>query len=119
MTLMDMAFRLKVGLRRDGQSGAVIAYCPALNLYSAGENESEAHAAATSAVKLYLEACWERGKFEHAMRRANFMPAASPTALAKAKTAEFISIRESAYDSVVDVDVQLTLVGLGETSCLH
>jgi predicted RNase H-like HicB family nuclease len=119
MALMGMAFRLKVGLRHDAESGAVVAFCPALNLYSAGETEGEAHKAIQSAAYLYLETCWERGKFEQAMRRINFTPVKGAKALEQAKSDEFIAIRESDYDVVLDVDVPFPMVGQGEQECLH
>lgn len=119
--LVDVAFRLKVGLRRDPPSQSVIAYCPALELFSAGESEGEAQVAITGAIKLYLETCWERGQFEQAMRRSRFQPVAA-NKVAAARDAEFVTIRESAFDTILDVDVPLHLVGQqteGTSSCLH
>jgi hypothetical protein len=119
MYLIDMAFNLKVGLRRDAHTDVVTAYCPALNIYSAGSDEAEAHKAISSTIQLYLETCFQRGQFEQVMRKAHFARVA-PGDVATAKSAEFIAIRESDYDTILDVNVTLPMASReGDGECLH
>ena len=46
------------------ESGQVVAYCPALELSSYGDDEVEARAAFTEALELTLEASHERGTLD-------------------------------------------------------
>jgi predicted RNase H-like HicB family nuclease len=111
MLLMNVAFRLRAGIRHDPQTGAFVAYCPALDIYSAGQDLASARRAIRGAAKLFLEACWERGQFETIMRRRDFRPSNDQTRLDEAHDAEFLAIQQADFPTIVDLDVPLSLIG--------
>lgn len=51
---------LEIEVRYDAASKTFVSYCPALDVYSQGVNETEARAAIEGAVALYLAACRDR-----------------------------------------------------------
>lgn len=46
--------------------------CPALDLFSQGENEEEAKRCLEEAIELWVEDCLERGTLDQALREAGF-----------------------------------------------
>ncbi len=120
MLLIDVAFRLRAGIRRDSKSRAFVAYCPALDIYSAGQDLASAKAAIDSAVRLFLEACWSRGQFEAVLQRRDFRVDSDRTQLDDIREAEIAAIRQAKYDTIVDLDVSLSLIGRERPeTCLH
>ena len=111
-----MQFRLVAQLRgvirRDEDASVFVSYCPALNIFSQGESEDEARRAIGSAVGLFLDACYERGQLDRALREAGFSKS-SRTGVVPVKSLgldqEWIAVQER-YDEVFDFDVPLHLI---------
>ena len=59
MPSVQMVFNLKCLMRRDEEASVVVSHCPALGVYSQGENEDEAREAIKSAVILYIQAAYD------------------------------------------------------------
>ena len=60
--VMQVIVNLQGAIRKDPAADVFVSYCPALKLYSQGEDEDQAMDALKSAVSLFLTHCIEHGK---------------------------------------------------------
>jgi predicted RNase H-like HicB family nuclease len=113
--LIDVRFRLPGQIREDKETNCFVAYCPALDLYSAGPTRPDAKRALQSAVDMFVRICYSRKILGKALDVRGFaldtigsgIPDTGPDG-------PFIAITETAsgekYDDVFEVEVPLHLV---------
>jgi hypothetical protein len=112
MTL-KITTRVRGATRKDEQTGLFIGYCPTLQLYSQGTDESRARAALESAVKLFLGTCIKHGMIDQALKQRGFSEVSeSETMSPRQQKGEFIAIEK--YDEAFEFDVPLFLLNQQE-----
>ena len=70
--LPHVTFNFNITLRPDPVADVVVSYCPALGIYSQGQDEAEAQQAIQEALGLYLETAFEHDRLDQILRRAGF-----------------------------------------------
>ncbi|MBI5815954.1 MAG: hypothetical protein HZB29_10150 [Nitrospinae bacterium] len=65
--------KLPASLKKEGD--IVISHCPALDVWSQGNNQKEALKNLIEAVHLFLVSCYERGTLDKALKECGFKPA--------------------------------------------
>lgn len=70
--VLQIQVNLSAAIRKDADANTYVSYCPALKLYSQGDNEIRALEALKSAVELFLTTCFERGQLDAALRDVGF-----------------------------------------------
>jgi predicted RNase H-like HicB family nuclease len=114
--LIDVRFRLPGQIRQDKETDCFVAYCPALDLYSAGPTRPDAKRALQSAVDMFVRICFSRNILNVALRARGFELDAigSPGIPAAGPEGPYIAVVETAsgekYDDVFSVEVPLHLV---------
>lgn len=123
--LMGVTFSLEGAIREDKETESFVAYCPALDLYSAGRTRPEAKKALQSAVDMYVRLCYDRGILGRLLHEKGFNAAVSGVGTSAAlgtpgitehpgEHGDFIAITESAhsaeYDDVFPVQVPIHLI---------
>lgn len=111
--VVDVKFSLQGAIREDRQTRSFVAYCPALDLYSAGKSRPDAKKALTAAVDTYVRLCYDRGILGRLLKDKGF---ATSEASAHDSVIQFIAVQEHAseYDDVFDFDVPLHLIAQGQ-----
>jgi predicted RNase H-like HicB family nuclease len=102
-------------IRPDEETGSFVAYCPALDLYSAGKTRIDAKRAIQGAVDMYIRLCYDRGILDRLLHAKGFTSMEPATAGATAQEeANFISVIESKhqaeYDDIFSLSVPMHLV---------
>lgn len=119
---IDVNFRLEAAIRHDRQTSSFVAYCPTIDLYSAGRTRGDAKKALTAAAKTYVRICYERGILGRILKERGFSAASSQPGAAPTPDGQFIRILEHAseYDDVFNLDIPLHLVAQQqEQECLQ
>lgn len=116
---IEVKFSLQGAIREDRQTQCFVAYCPTLDLYSAGRSRVEARKALSAAVITYVRNCYERGILGRVLKDKGFYASAAPLQAddrAEEKS-QFITIEEHAseYDDVFDFDIPLHLVSKAQS----
>lgn len=73
---VEIAIKLRGTVYCDDQTGLHVGYCPALDIYSQGTSEEEAHQALTDAMIVYVRLCYERGILDNILNGRGFRPVA-------------------------------------------
>ena len=103
--------------RKDEQTGVYVAFCPTLQIYSQGTDESRARAALESAVKLFLGTCLKHGNIDRALRERGFSEVAeAATTNPKQQMGEFVAIER--YDEAFEFEVLLFLLNSQEKASM-
>ena len=114
--LVGLKFSLQGQLREDKQTNCFVSYCPALDIYAAGNTRPEAKDALRATIELFIRICYERAIFGVALRQRGFTAAESGAVPVVTDAQEFIAIQEDAesmYDDVFEVDVPMHLIAAG------
>ncbi|MBI4829283.1 MAG: hypothetical protein HY804_10850 [Nitrospinae bacterium] len=70
---MSIVFELKLPARvYKDEDGLTISHCPALDVYSQGENQRRALENLIEAVRLFLVSCYERGTLDAVLKDCGF-----------------------------------------------
>lgn len=100
---------LMVATRYDEQAGVHVAWCPALNIYSQGADESHSITALKSTVELFLTTCYNKDILHKVLMRAGFRAVSPPVGASPREAAEeYIRIQKS-YERVFDISVPFPL----------
>lgn len=110
--------KLNAGVKFDDAAGVHVAWCPALDVYSQGESESEAKAAIESAVLMYVKNCVRRGVLESVLKARGFGVSDKPRKSDTGDSGEYVSVRPEAeedislgtFGSAFDIAVPLELL---------
>lgn len=110
--------KLSAAVKFDDAAGVHVAWCPALDVYSQGENEPEAKAAIESAVMMYVTNCVRRGVLESVLKERGFGVSDKPRKSETGDSGEYISVRpekeEAAglgdFGNLFDIAVPLELM---------
>jgi predicted RNase H-like HicB family nuclease len=118
---MYMALKITASVRgatrKDEQTGIYVAFCPTLQIYSQGIDESRARAALESAVKLFLGTCLKHGSIDRALRERGFSEVAeAATTNPKQQMGEFVAIER--YDEAFEFEVPLFLLNSQEKASI-
>ena len=114
MTLKITA-SVRAATRRDDDAGVYVAFCPTLQLYSQGTDETRARQAMEGAVVLFLSTCLKHGVLDQALQERGFSGASpSDTKSPKQLSEEFVSIEK--YDHTYEIDVPIYLLNRSEES---
>lgn len=111
-TQIDIHFSLQAAIREDRQTTSFVAYCPTLDLYSAGRTRIDAKKALTGAAVMYVRICYERGILGRLLKQKGFSAAQASAGDRPSDSSQFIAIKEyaSEYDDVFDIEIPLHLV---------
>lgn len=71
-TQIDIHFSLQAAIREDRQTTSFVAYCPTLDLYSAGRIRIDAKKALTGVAIMYVRICYERGILGRLLKQKGF-----------------------------------------------
>lgn len=112
---IDVNFSLQGAIREDRQTRCFVAYCPTLDLYSAGPTRVDAKKALTAAVDTYVRICYQRGILGRLLKDKGFSAAPVPN---RETDDQYIAVKEfaSEYDDVFDFDIPLHLIAQGRES---
>lgn len=110
---IDVNFRLQAAIRQDSETSSFVAYCPTIDLYSAGRTRGDAKKALIAAAVTYVRLCYERGILDQILKSKGLTATALPGPTPLPDAGQFIRVTEhaSAYDDVFDLDIPLHLVG--------
>lgn len=112
--LLNVSFSLSGMIREDKETSSFVAYCPELDLYSAGKTRPDAKKALSSAIEMYVRVCYERNILGRLLHEKGFSTAAPAGADPQAMPGNFITITETLhgekYDDVFPVEVPLHLI---------
>ena len=111
-TQIDIHFSLQAAIREDRQTTSFVAYCPTLDLYSAGRTRIDAKKALTGAAIMYVRICYERGILGRLLKEKGFAAAPSSSVDRATDSSQFITVKEyaSQYDDIFDFDIPLHLI---------
>jgi len=122
--VVDVKFSLQGAIREDRQTRSFVAYCPALDLYSAGKSRPESKKALTAAVDTYVRLCYDRGILGRLLKEKGFF--ATTEATEPDSDIQFIAVEDHAseYDDVFEFDIPLHLIAQAQAkaepeSCLQ
>jgi predicted RNase H-like HicB family nuclease len=109
--VLQIQVNLSGAIRRDPDVGVFVSYCPALKLYSQGEDELQALEALKSAVGLYLTTCFMRGQWDAALREAGFTEiSANGIMPVEKRMGEWIAIQAAKFDEAFEFTVPINLI---------
>ena len=100
--------------RKDEQAGVFVSFCPALNIYSQGVTEEDAHKALQETIELYLETCYEHGILRAELKKSGFVSTREPMLQPKQACEEFIKIEKANFDHVFEMDIPWNLVAAAQ-----
>jgi predicted RNase H-like HicB family nuclease len=109
--VLQIQVNLSGAIRRDADADIFVSYCPALKLYSQGEDEIQAMAALKGAVGLFLTTCFDRGQLDAALRDVGFNETSTVglTTVDK-RMGEWVEIREAKFDESFEFTVPINLI---------
>lgn len=109
--VLQIQVNLSGAIRRDEDAGVFVSYCPALKIYSQGEDEAQALEAIKSAVMLFLTTCIDRGQMDTALRSVGFNKT-SPGGMIPVdqRASEWIAIKEAKFDEAFEFTVPINLI---------
>ena len=72
---IDDYIRVEIDLSARSYKGSVgyVSCCPALDVYSQGDTEEEAHSNLREAVQLFISSCYERGTLDDVLKSSGFV----------------------------------------------
>ncbi len=76
LTKMQITVKLPIRITRKGN--VYIAVCPALDVITQGETESQARKNIGEALYLFLRSCIERGTLDAILKQCGFSPTSDP-----------------------------------------
>ena len=110
---IDLWYRLQAAIREDRQTKSYVAYCPTIDLYSAGRTRVKAKQALKAAAVTYVRICHERGILNSVLQEKGFTATPpSTTGVEQPDSSLFIAVQEHAseYDDIFDLDILLHLL---------
>ena len=113
---IDVRFSLQGQIREDKQTESFVAYCPALDLYSAGQTRPDAKRALESAVDMFVQICFSRNILGRVLHEKGFGVVAASEVPATGLAENFITITETEtthgeqYDDTFPIEVPLHLL---------
>lgn len=109
--MVGLTFRLTGWLREDVDTKAFVAYCPPLDLYTAGRTRDEGRQALRSGAEMFIRLCYDRGILERVLRARGFATA-RPEGDPSPAAGDFITYFESSagFEESFGFDVPLPLV---------
>ncbi len=109
--VLQIQVNLSGAIRRDADADVFVSYCPALKLYSQGEDEVQAMEALKSAVGLFLTTCFDRGQWDAALRDAGFNETSTiGLTTVEKRMGEWIEIRAAKFDEAFEFTVPINLI---------
>lgn len=73
----EISFKLHVGVKHDEKARCWASYCPAINVYSAGNTESEAIEAIRAAISTFVRICFSRKILDDVLVNLGFFPSST------------------------------------------
>lgn len=80
MTRMEITFQLDVAVKKDEEAGCFVAWCPTVDIYSAGNTDEEAKDAMESALVMFIKHCYMRNVLNDVLKNRGFQPDIAPPA---------------------------------------
>src|SRR5687767_12373843 len=109
--VLQIQVNLSGAIRKDDAANVFVSYCPALKLYSQGEDETQALEAIKSAVTLYLATCIDRGQLDAALRAVGFdKTSVGGMVPVEERMVEWIAIKEMKFDEAFEFTVPINLI---------
>jgi len=71
---MTVTFTLRLPLKMKKDGDSFVAWCPPLDVYSMGDNQTEAKKNLVEAVRLFITNCYERGTLDAVLKSCGFRP---------------------------------------------